>query len=311
VREPEATTASWPSVCAIVPTRDRPTLLARAVTAVLDQDYPGDIECLVVFDQSDIEAPAAGNRPGRTVRCIQNGRSPGLAGARNSGILAAQADLIAFCDDDDEWLAGKLRAQVDLMRSTNSALVATGIRVHFRGRDRVRLPPPRPLSHDDFLKDRHMEVNPCTVLVDRLVLLGSIGLVDETIPGGYGEDYEWLLRATRFTDIRSVPAPLVRVNWHASSFFADRWQTIVSALQDLLDRNPDFVRQPRGLARIEGQIAFAQAGLGDTRAARSWARRALSHRWTEPRAYVALLCCTGLVTNETVVRLAHRAGRGI
>lgn len=302
----------WPSVCAIVPTRDRPALVEHAVAAILDQEYPGSIECLVVFDQSEIQPLSAVVGPGRTVRCIRNVRFPGLAGARNSGILAARAELVAFCDDDDEWLPGKLRAQVELLRKwPDSSVVATGIFVRFKGRDVQRLAADRPLGYDDFLQDRHMEVNPCTVLVRRSVLLESIGLVDEAIPGGYGEDYEWLLRAARVAEIRSVPVPLVRVNWHASSFFADRWQTIIAALQHLLARYPDFTRHPRGLARIEGQIAFAHAGLGDARAARDWARRALTHRLAEPRAYLALLCSTGLIASETIVKLAHRAGRGI
>jgi hypothetical protein len=142
-------------------------------------------------------------------------------------------------------------------------------------------------------------------------MLDRIGLVDETIPGGYGEDYEWLLRASAAGPIACVPEPLVRVNWHTASFFSDRWQTIIDALVYLLDRYPAFEQHPAGLARIEGQIAFAQAGVGDSRAARSWARRALGHSRTEKRAYVALACSTPLLGNDTVMRLAHKAGRGI
>ncbi|HKQ02174.1 MAG TPA: glycosyltransferase, partial [Actinomycetes bacterium] len=45
--------AETPAVSVVVPTRDRPELLRRAVTAILSQTYPGPVECLVVFDQSD------------------------------------------------------------------------------------------------------------------------------------------------------------------------------------------------------------------------------------------------------------------
>ena len=51
-----AGTVRWPPVTVIVATRDRPALLERAVRSVLSQSYPGDIECVVVFDQS---SPAA------------------------------------------------------------------------------------------------------------------------------------------------------------------------------------------------------------------------------------------------------------
>jgi len=301
-------------VSVVVPTRDRPELLVRAVRAILSQEHAGDIECLVVFDQSEphelglgVELPA-----GRTVRCLKNTRSPGLAGARNSGVLAATQPLVAFCDDDDEWLTGKLTAQMRLMQAhPETPVVATGILVNFEGRDIARPAPDRALEQGDFLDDRIMEVNPCTALIRREVMLERIGLVDEQIPGGYGEDYEWLLRASAVGPIHCVREPLVRVNWHASSFFADRWRTIIDALVYLLDRYPGFEQHPSGLARVEGQIAFAYAGLGDGRAARAWARKAMRHRPTEKRAYVAVACSTPFLGNDTVMRLAHRAGRGI
>ena len=50
---------------------------------------------------------------GDRVLVISNDRKPGLAGARNCGILATKPSYVAFCDDDDRWLPGKLRAQVD------------------------------------------------------------------------------------------------------------------------------------------------------------------------------------------------------
>ena len=99
----------YPSVSVVVPTRDRPELLRAALGAILDQDYPGAIEVIVVYDHSRAGSVARnGAQPKRRVRVISNSRTPGLAGARNTGILAATGELVAFCDDDDEWLPGKL-----------------------------------------------------------------------------------------------------------------------------------------------------------------------------------------------------------
>jgi glycosyltransferase involved in cell wall biosynthesis len=311
---PPGSTSStpWPRVSVVIPTRDRPELLRRAVQRVLDQRYPGEIECLVVFDQSDpaevpIEVPE-----GFALRTIGNGRSAGLAGARNAGALAAGGELVAFCDDDDEWLAEKLACQVALLRDhPEAAVVACGIQVRYRDRVIERLPPPGPVPLERFLRSRVMEIHPSTILVRRQALLGPIGLVDEQLPGSYGEDYEWLLRAARVAPVVVVPRPLVRVHWHATSFFSGRWQTIIDAIAYLIDKHPELGDDPAGMARLEGQLAFAHAALGQRGLARSFAARALRRNWRERRGYVALAVSARLLRAETVLRLANSIGKGV
>ena len=73
--------AAEPLVSVVVPTRDRPELLRRAVTAILGQTYRGPIECVVVFDQSDPDLPWPELPPGRRLVLVRNQRTSGLAGA--------------------------------------------------------------------------------------------------------------------------------------------------------------------------------------------------------------------------------------
>ena len=304
--------AEQPKVSVVVPTRDRPELLRRAVTAILGQTYKGPVECLVVFDQSDPDLPWPDLPPGRTLVLCRNDRTPGLAGARNSGILAATGELVAFCDDDDEWLPEKLARQVARLLATPGAAVSTtGILVRYQDRTTTRLAPTILVSHRQLLRSRLTELHPSTVLARRDRLLSEIGLVDEEIPGSYAEDYEWLLRASRHGPVLAVPEPLAVIHWHQSSFFADRWRTIISALTYLVDKHRDLQQEPSGLARIYGQIAFAHAALGERKPARRWARRTLSLNRRERRAYLALAISLGLVSAKTVVRMAHVAGKGI
>ena len=107
----------WPAVSVVVPTRNRPELLPTTLAAIRGQDYPGSVDTLVVFDQSEPDRALEEQGERRGVRVLTNVRTPGLAGARNSGILAADAELVAFCDDDDVWHPGKLRAQVAALRA--------------------------------------------------------------------------------------------------------------------------------------------------------------------------------------------------
>jgi glycosyltransferase involved in cell wall biosynthesis len=304
--------AELPKVSVVVPTRDRPEQLRRALGTICGQTYKGPIECVVVFDQSDPDLAWPDLPPGRTVVLRRNDRTPGLAGARNSGILAATGELVAFCDDDDEWLPEKLARQVARLLATPGAAVSTtGILVRYQDRTITRLAPTILVTHRQLLRSRLTELHPSTVLARRDRMLSQIGLVDEDLPGSYAEDYEWLLRASRYGPVLAVPEPLAVIHWHQSSFFADRWRTIISALTYLVDKHRDLQQEPSGLARIYGQIAFAHAALGERKPARRWARRTLSLNRRERRAYLALAISLGLVSAKTVVRMAHVAGKGI
>ncbi|WP_406081591.1 glycosyltransferase family 2 protein [Micromonospora sp. NBC_00858] len=302
-----------PTVSVVVPTRDRPELLRAAVRAILDQEHPGAIEVVVVQDHSDPDGSLIElSRPDRAVRVIRNGRTPGLAGARNSGTLAAEGELIAFCDDDDEWLPGKLSAQIAALATAPEAeFVSCGIRVSYDGHTVDRVLDRERVALADLLRDRMTELHPSTFLIRAAALRDGFGLVDEEIPGSYAEDYEFLLRAARSAPLVNLRTPYVLVRWHQRSYFAQRWDTISEALQWLLERYPEFGTQPAGEARVAGQIAFARAASGDRQGALRWARRTIRRNPREPRAYLALAVAGRVVRADAVLRTLHKRGRGI
>ena len=303
--------SSLPSVSVVVPTRDRMELLRRALTSIAGQRYDGHIEMIVVFDQADPVDPGVEVGEGRTIRLLRNERLIGLAGARNTGILAATGDYIAYCDDDDEWLPDKLKLQLDAATiEPRPEVIVTGATIVFEDRTIDRVP-----EHDvdlgQLLRSRVQEIHPSSILVERTAMTDGIGIVDEALPGGYGEDYEWLLRAARRGPIRVVSEPLVRVYWHRSSFFADRWAVIVQSITYLLNKYPEFAREPKGRARLYGRLAFANAAIGQRAEAWRWSREAIRLNVKERRAYLALAVSWHLVSPERLMRLAHRQGRGI
>lgn len=300
----------WPDVSVVIPTRNRPELLKRAVESVVSQYYPGRIECLVVFDQCEPEQLELDVPARHRVTSLANTRTPGLAGARNSGYLAAQGALLANCDDDDAWLPDKLYLQLLRLESSGADVVASGVRVHYRDKAVVRIPPER-VEFRDLVRDRVMALHPSAVLFKRHLLADRRGLVDENLPGSYGEDYDWLLRAARGAPIVSVQRPLTDVYWHEKSYFTERWETIAKALSYLLAKYPEFRQDRSGMARIEGQIAFAQAAHGDRGAARKTLWRALRGNPCELRAYIALGVSLGILPSSAVVSMANRRGRGI
>jgi glycosyltransferase involved in cell wall biosynthesis len=304
----------WPSVSVVTPTYGRPQLLRLAVQSILDQRYPGEIEALVVFDREEPVPPEVRVPPGRSVRLLSNDRTPGPAGAYNVGALAATGRYLALCDDDDEWLQDKIRLQVELLERRPEAMVAAcGI---YAGdapsttRNPSRIPDKEELTVDDLLNTARNALHSSTFVVRRGPMLERVGLMDEAIPGSYGEDFDWLLRAARVAPVVALRRPLVRVRW-GYSYFSERWQTIIDSLTYQLAHSPEFPRQPANLARVYGRMAFAHAALGHRDEARAMATRSIRLRPTQPRGYLALAVAFGLVRPQTVLRALRRFGRGI
>lgn len=301
-----------PSVSVVIATRDRPEMMREALASVLDQAYDGPIEVILVFDRSEPNFDLADDSdPQRRVVVTVNVRSPGLAGARNTGITASTSDYVAFLDDDDLWLPGKLAAQVGLLEAAPAAGLATsGILVSYNGENHVRSLPQQTVTLDDLLRDRHTELHPSTFVARRSHLIKGFGLVDEAVPGGFGEDYDLLLRAAKRHPILNVTEPLVVVRWGAQSFFFRRWPTMAEGLTWILERHPEFATSPRGSARIRGQVAFAHAAMGHRQEAWRWGFAALRDHLWEPRVALALAVSLGLSPDLVMTRL-HRHGRGI
>ncbi len=102
-----------PRVSVVIPTRDRPQLVLRAVHSVLRQTLPS-LELLVVQDGEDAETFSALQTvadPRLRVHVAPRGYGPGAV--RNAGVAQARAEWIAFLDDDDEMLPERLERQLE------------------------------------------------------------------------------------------------------------------------------------------------------------------------------------------------------
>ncbi|MFC4783446.1 glycosyltransferase family 2 protein [Nocardioides sp. MAHUQ-72] len=307
---PSPTAGPNAGVTAVIATRNRPELLAKAVDAVLAQDYDGPIEVIAVFDQAEPVGDLERSGTHRSVRVTTNARTPGLPGARNTGIALGTHPLVAFCDDDDLWLPAKLRAQTAAMQAAGAGASVTGIRIHYGDKVRHRSLATPLLRHADLVRDRVTAAHPSSYLVERSVV-DAAGPVDETIPGGYAEDYDWLLRVARHTDIACVTEPMVEVLWHPGSFFTRRWDTIDEALTYLLDKHPEIADDPHGAARIHGQQAFSLAARGMRSQAWSQWRTTVRGNPLERRALATLVVLSGVMSADRVLHVANRFGRGI
>lgn len=308
--QPRPLAGPLPAVSVVIATHHRPELLRLALAAVLDQDYRGDIECLLVFDQCPPDESLRQDLPGRTVRVAANGRTAGLAGARNTGILAAGGVYVAFCDDDDVWLPGKLSTQVRALMASGALTCVSGITVQYSDHETIRVPTAADLTLRQLVQRRVMEAHPSTVVVLREALLGRIGMVDEDIPGSYGEDFDWILRAVQAGPIEVVAQPLVNVRW-GGSLFSQRWDIIIASIDYGIAKHAVLRSSRIGLARLYGRKSFALAALGKRREALRCARQTVRLSWRERRAYLAAAVALRLISADRLVAKANSRGHGI
>ena len=129
-------TASAPVVSVVVPARDAAATIERTLAALAAQDLDGAFEVVVVDDGSTDDTAAIARAAGGRVRVLEEPRR-GAADARNRGVAAARAPVLAFTDADCFPSAGWLRAG---LAALDSADLVQG---------RVQPPPGEPLGPFD------------------------------------------------------------------------------------------------------------------------------------------------------------------
>ncbi|QIG44386.1 glycosyltransferase [Nocardioides anomalus] len=314
VTTPAPTPRTTPAlVSVVIPTRGRNALLKQTLASIIDQDYDGPIEIVVVHDREEIDPTlTALSRPERQVRSINNTRTGGLCGARNSGLLESRGAYYASCDDDDLWHPSKVRRQVERLESDPDLLaVGAGIRLLMGEQGDVDWPAREPVvSHERLLHNRVKELHSSTLMMPRAAF-DVAGLYDEELPFSYGEDYDWLLRATSAGKVGAVEEVLADIRKDVPSWFRDKSLNTATALEYMLDKHPGFRRRRRGHARILGQIAYARAAGGQRARGLRIAGRALRRYPAAPHAWLALAVAGPGVQPQRMLGLARRLGRGL
>lgn len=130
-----AAAAARPLVSAVIVTRNRPTLLLNAILSVKNQSYE-NTEIIVVDDCSDVDLRRIVLARHPDVTLLRNATNAGPGHSRNRGIDHARGKIVAFLDDDDEWLPDKLEEQVRLLGEADACVC--GYRIRETGKARTR-----------------------------------------------------------------------------------------------------------------------------------------------------------------------------
>ncbi|WFE27889.1 glycosyltransferase family 2 protein [Solwaraspora sp. WMMD791] len=209
-----------PTVSVVVPTHGRPDLVTRAVRSALAQSVE-DIEVIVVVDGPDeatvVALDAIADARIRVVGLPERGGAPA---ARNVGVQHAHAPWVALLDDDDEWLPGKLAAQLDVARTASAPLPIVASRLINRT-PRAEFVIPRRLPAPDEPLSEYFTVRRGLFHGDGFIQTSTIMAptdlfrrvpFDPAVPRM--QELDWSLRALSHDDVALVFADEALVIWH-------------------------------------------------------------------------------------------------
>jgi glycosyltransferase involved in cell wall biosynthesis len=202
-----------PRVSVVVSHYDRAAWLAEALASIAAQTFR-DFEVLLVNDAGPDASVLADEFGARYVHRDENG---GVAAVRNTGVIAARGELIAYLDDDDLWRPGHLQGLVDALDAAGPAcglaygdaevwLVARADGPPLDWPVRARRTLAVPFSREDLARDDFIVPGG---MLHRRALYDAVGPFDEAL--FISDDWDWLLRAARATAFARFPEIVVTV----------------------------------------------------------------------------------------------------
>src|SRR5205807_2924132 len=99
----------WPAISVVIAARNEAARLPARVRNLLDQQYPGPCEILVVSDGSTDDPASALAEFGASVRVIEL-PSGGKPLALNAGVAASTGEILVFADARQRYAPGALTA---------------------------------------------------------------------------------------------------------------------------------------------------------------------------------------------------------
>ena len=191
----------------IIPTYNRSERLLKALDSVFSQTFK-DIRIIVVDDGSTDATSEVLYPFMNRITYLRHERNKGVSAARNSGIMAGSAPLLAFLDSDDYWLPAKLEEQVCFFSHRAEAGACQTEEIWIRNGRRVN-----PCKHHKKPSGNVFQeslklcvVSPSAVMLRRS-LLDEKGMFDEELPAC--EDYDLWLRISSNTPIYLIKKRLV------------------------------------------------------------------------------------------------------
>lgn len=256
-----------PKVSVVLPVHNRAGVLPRAIQSVLDQELR-EFELIVIDDGStDESARLAEAVDDSRVRVIRLDENCGGNVARNEGIRAANAPLIAFLDSDDCYLPEKLASVVAAfeLEPKLDLLVDSFMKVQPPGSRKSEVIHRNPVIDDRELFRRALFTRQLWKATPAITVKRDVALkspFDESLRRL--QDFDFLIRASEFANCASTDQVLWIKYWDAGAISAQ--DNMISANVELVRRHPEYLRNAAyrpGLAYALRLSAWRRFKRGD------------------------------------------------
>ena len=215
-----------PLISIILPLYNGRHLVGKTLDSVVSQTY-ANWELIVVDDGSIDNGAAfvAENYPQATIIRQKNA---GVAAARNKGIQHSSGDVLAFLDQDDEWLPDKLRIQWELLKSDPYCAFVT-CNQRFVCQDGVVLPP----NFSEKLLEEHRGLVPSALLI-RKPVIRQVDMFDESLE--VSSDFDLIRRLRKANYKENNADQLLLIKWFHGENASQNKKVLRNEILELLYR---------------------------------------------------------------------------
>jgi FkbM family methyltransferase len=212
--ETEFSKDSDPLVSVIVPTYNRPDMLAEALKSILKQTFQ-DFEIVVVNDAGmSVEDVVSKLNTEKKIAYVSHAGNRGLAAARNTGIRVARGKYIALLDDDDLFYPNHLETAMVHVSEETPVIYTDATRVTYeRDGDSYKFVGKSFPYSIDFERNKLLmgNISPVNCFVFEKEKALQAGLFDETLTTL--EDWEFWIRLSEHWAFKHITEVTAQVNW--------------------------------------------------------------------------------------------------
>lgn len=227
-------------VSIIIPTYNRAKTIERCIESLQRQTY-SNFEIIIVDDNSNDNTEEIVKRINdKRIKYIKHDINKGANAARNTGVLIAKGNIIAFQDSDDEWIPNKLERQIKELTDRGVDIVASSFNKYSEG---VKSILPKEYIRDEAIAKRVLEKN----FFSTQTILGKSecfinNKFDENLPRF--QDWELMIRLSQKYKIHFINEPLVNVYVQNDSITKNPHKAI-KAIEIIMDKHKILIKNNR------------------------------------------------------------------